>query len=77
MIHSAGSDSARYHGFLRRFAVLTVLSVIVRAVSVVFLVPLLGLFDGDHDKALVWLGALTASTIVGWIIDRMTWRAGF
>ena len=67
-----------YTGFLRRFAVLTVLSVIVRAVSVVFLVPLLsGLFDGDHDKALVWLGALTASTIVGWIIDRMTSRAGF
>lgn len=67
-----------YTDFLRRFAVLTVLSVIIRAASVVFLVPLLsGLFDGDHDKALLWLGALTISTVVGWIIDRAISRSGF
>ncbi|MBD0022891.1 ATP-binding cassette domain-containing protein [Gordonia pseudamarae] len=67
-----------YSGFVRRFTILTVVSVIIRAASVVFLVPLLsGLFDGDHDKALLWLGALTVSTAVGWIVDRMISTSGF
>ncbi|OBK13927.1 ABC transporter ATP-binding protein [Mycobacterium asiaticum] len=61
-----------------RYAVLTFLSVVVRAVGTVLLVPLVGaLFSDSPHRALVWLGWLTAATVLGWVIDTATARIGF
>ncbi|OBI83457.1 ABC transporter ATP-binding protein [Mycobacterium asiaticum] len=61
-----------------RYAVLTFLSVVVRAVGTVLLVPLVGaLFSDSPRRALVWLGWLTAATVLGWVIDTATARIGF
>lgn len=61
-----------------RYAVLTFLSVVVRAVGTVLLVPLVGALFGDSPhRALVWLGWLTAATVLGWVIDTATARIGF
>lgn len=60
------------------YAVLTLLSVVVRAVGTVLLVPLVGaLFSDSPQRALVWLGWLTAATVLGWVIDTTTARIGF
>ncbi|MFT4043268.1 MAG: ABC transporter ATP-binding protein [Gordonia sp. (in: high G+C Gram-positive bacteria)] len=65
-----------------RFITLAIISVIVRAVGVVILVPLLSaLIDGDHARALAWLGGLTIATVLGWAIDaaasRVSYTLGF
>ncbi|MDL9935431.1 ABC transporter ATP-binding protein [Gordonia sp. ABSL1-1] len=65
-----------------RFLCLTVISVLARAVGVVTLVPLIsGLLEGDHQRALVWLGGLTAATVIGWAVDarasRLAYELGF
>ncbi len=67
---------------LTRFVLLVVASVILRAVSVVMLVPLVSaLMDGANGAALKWVGALTIATIAGWIIDsaasRISYELGF
>jgi ATP-binding cassette subfamily B protein IrtB len=67
---------------VRLFTLLTIVSVIVRAVGVVILVPLVtALIDGRHGVALAWVGALTVATILGWIIDwagsRVSYDLGF
>ncbi|NMO01236.1 ABC transporter ATP-binding protein [Gordonia sp. TBRC 11910] len=67
---------------LARFLVLAVVSVIVRAVSVVMLVPLVSaLIDGENSRALAWAGALTVATILGWWIDaaasKISYELGF
>ncbi|SPM41565.1 ABC-type multidrug transport system, ATPase and permease component [Mycobacterium numidiamassiliense] len=60
------------------YAVLAFVSVVVRAVGAVLLVPLVGaLFSDSPRHALVWLGWLTAATLTGWVIDTMTARIGF
>ncbi len=60
------------------YTVLALLSVAVRAVATVLLVPLVGaLFSGAPHRALVWLGWLTAATAIGWAIDTATARIGF
>ena len=42
------------------------------------LVPLVGaLFSDTPQRALVWLGWLTAATVTGWVIDTATARIGF
>lgn len=67
---------------LRKFVALSVLSVLVRAVGVVLLVPLVSaLLDGRHGAALAWLAALTAATVAGWLTDwvgsRVAYDLGF
>jgi ATP-binding cassette, subfamily B, bacterial IrtB/YbtQ len=60
------------------YAALALVSVIVRAVGTVLLVPLVGaLFSDSPQRALVWLGWLTAATVTGWVIDTATARIGF
>jgi ATP-binding cassette subfamily B protein IrtB len=60
------------------YTVLALISVVVRAVATVLLVPLVGaLFSDDPQHALVWLGWLTAATVTGWVIDTATARIGF
>jgi ATP-binding cassette, subfamily B, bacterial IrtB/YbtQ len=60
------------------YTVLALVSVLVRAVAAVLLVPLVGaLFSDSPQRALVWLGWLTASTVTGWVIDTATARIGF
>ena len=51
------------------YALLAMVSVIVRAVGTVLLVPLVGaLFSDSPQRALGWLGWLTAATAAGWAI---------
>jgi len=60
------------------YAVLAMVSVVVRAVGTVLLVPLVGaLFSDAPHRALGWLGWLTAATAAGWVIDTATARIGF
>lgn len=62
---------------IARFVVLTVVSVIARAIGVVVLVPLISaLIDEDHDRALTWLGVLTVATVIGWAVDATASRCG-
>ena len=67
-----------HRGALTGYAVLTVISVILRAASALLLVPLLGaLFSAIPSDALPWLGALTAATVGGWIVDMVQARIGY
>lgn len=60
------------------YTVLALISVLVRAVATVLLVPLVGaLFSDAPHRAMVWLGWLTAATALGWVIDTATARIGF
>ena len=60
------------------YTVLTVVSVLLRAVGVVLLVPLVAaLFSDTPADAWPWLGWLTALTVTGWVIDTITARLGF
>ncbi|RSM75585.1 iron ABC transporter permease [Amycolatopsis sp. WAC 01375] len=62
----------------RRYVVLAVLSVLLRAAGVVLLVPLVGaLFGAEPSDALPWLGALAAVTAAGWAVDAVVGRLGF
>jgi ATP-binding cassette, subfamily B, bacterial IrtB/YbtQ len=60
------------------YTLLALLSVIVRAAATVLLVPLItALFSDTPQRALTWLGWLTAATVTGWVIDTATARIGF
>ena len=60
------------------YTLLALLSVIVRAAATVLLVPLVtALFSDTPQRALTWLGWLTAATVTGWVIDTATARIGF
>ncbi len=60
------------------YTVLALISVVVRAVATVLLVPLVAaLFSDAPQRALLWLGWLTAATVIGWVIDTATARIGF
>ena len=55
------------------YTVLALVSVIVRAIATVLLVPLIAaLFSETPHRALAWLGWLTAATVTGWVIDTVT-----
>jgi ATP-binding cassette subfamily B protein IrtB len=57
---------------------LSLLSVLLRAVSAVLLVPLLGaLFGPEPGAAWPYTGAIVALTAVGWIVDRRIVGIGF
>jgi ATP-binding cassette subfamily B protein IrtB len=69
---------AGHRGVLIAYAVLSVVSVILRAASALLLVPLLGaLFSSAPTDALTWLGALTAVTAAGWVVDMILARIGY
>jgi ATP-binding cassette, subfamily B, bacterial IrtB/YbtQ len=60
------------------YTVLALVSVVVRAVATVLLVPLVAALFGDTpQRALAWLGWLTVATVTGWVIDTATARIGF
>jgi ATP-binding cassette, subfamily B, bacterial IrtB/YbtQ len=60
------------------YAVLALVSVVVRAVGAVLLVPLVGaLFTDTPQRAWAWLGWLTIATVTGWIVDTVIARTGF
>ena len=63
---------------MRKFVALGVISVIMRAVGVVMLVPLVSaLVDGRHSDALIWAAALTAVTLIGWFVDFAASRCSY
>ncbi|GAB3440059.1 ABC transporter ATP-binding protein [Actinophytocola sediminis] len=65
-------------GTVRVYTALAIVSVVLRAIGAVLLVPLVGaLFGRTPDDALPWLGALTAVTVAGWAVDARTARLGF
>ncbi|PRC47261.1 iron ABC transporter permease, partial [Mycobacterium sp. ITM-2017-0098] len=65
-------------GTVIAYGVLTVVSVLLRAAGTVLLVPLLAALFGDHPAdAWVWLGWLSAVTLIGWLVDTSTARMGF
>lgn len=65
-------------GRLLGYTALTLLSVVVRAVGTVLLVPLVAaLFSETPGHALTWLGWLTVATVAGWLIDFACARIGF
>ncbi|MDV3123701.1 ABC transporter ATP-binding protein/permease [Mycobacterium sp. 21AC1] len=60
------------------YSILTLASVLIRAAGTVLLVPLVAaLFSDTPSDAWVWLGWLTAATVLGWIVDTTTSRLGF
>ncbi|MGU3654460.1 ABC transporter ATP-binding protein [Mycolicibacterium sp. A43C] len=60
------------------YTVLAVVSVVLRAVGAVLLVPLVSaLFSTTPGDAWGWLGWLTAVTVAGWVIDTRTAALGF
>jgi ATP-binding cassette subfamily B protein IrtB len=65
-------------GKVAAYTVLALISVIVRALAIVLLVPLVtALFSDTPERALAWLGWLTATTVTGWLVDTATARIGF
>jgi ATP-binding cassette subfamily B protein IrtB len=73
-----GLVPAGHRGRVLAYAAFAMVSVIVRAVGTVLLVPLVGaLFSDTPHRALGWLGWLTAATVAGWAIDTVTARIGF
>jgi ATP-binding cassette subfamily B protein IrtB len=73
-----GLIPADRRGKLGVYAVLTVVSVLLRAVGVVLLVPLVAaLFSATPADAWPWLGWLTALTVAGWVADTITAKLGF
>ncbi|MDD7814871.1 ABC transporter ATP-binding protein [Mycobacterium sp. CSUR Q5927] len=65
-------------GRLLGYTGLTLLSVAVRAVGTVLLVPLVAaLFSETPRHALTWVGWLTVATVAGWLIDFTCARIGF
>ena len=60
------------------YAALMVVSVLIRAVGTVLLVPLIAaLFSETPSAAWVWLGWLTVATVVGWVVDTAVARIAF
>lgn len=60
------------------YAVLMVVSVLIRAAGTVLLVPLVGaLFSPTPQSAWIWLGWLTVATVAGWVVDTAVARSAF
>lgn len=57
--------------------VLTLVSVIIRALAVILLVPLISaLFGGEPAAAWPWVGLLALTTAAGWAVDAVISRIG-
>ncbi len=69
---------AHHRGQLTTYVVLSLISVILRAASALLLVPVLVALFGPHP-ADAWpsVGALTAVTVGGWVIDMTLARIGY
>jgi ATP-binding cassette, subfamily B, bacterial IrtB/YbtQ len=73
-----GLVPADRRGKVITYVALAVVSVIIRAVGAVLLVPLVGaLFSDSPHRGLTWLGWLSAVTLTGWVIDTVIARIGF
>ncbi|HXY66756.1 MAG TPA: ABC transporter ATP-binding protein [Mycobacterium sp.] len=73
-----GLVPADRRGKVIAYTVLALVSVAVRAIATVLLVPLVAaLFSDTPQRALLWLAWLTAATVTGWVIDAATARIGF
>jgi ATP-binding cassette subfamily B protein IrtB len=69
---------AQRRGELTGYAVLSIVSVLLRAGSALLLVPLVcALFSSESAGALPWLGVLTAATAGGWVVDMVLARIGY
>lgn len=69
---------AQRRGELTGHFVLSFLAVLLRAASTLLLVPLVGaLFGARPASALPWLGALTAVTAGGWLVETFLARIGY
>ncbi|QEN16627.1 ABC transporter ATP-binding protein [Mycolicibacterium sp. ELW1] len=69
---------AENRGQLTSYVALTLISVTLRAASALLLVPLLAALFGPHaSDAWPWVGALTAVTVGGWVVDMILARIGF
>ncbi|OYN79479.1 ABC transporter ATP-binding protein [Mycolicibacterium sphagni] len=69
---------AHARGPFTTYVALTVISVVLRAASALLLVPLLvALFSAHPADTWAWVGALTAVTIGGWVVDMSLARIGF
>lgn len=56
---------------------LTLISVILRGLGAVLLVPLIAaLFSAEPSRAWPWLGALALTTVAGWAVDTVISRIG-
>jgi len=65
-------------GRFRTFVALVVVGTVVRAASCVVLVPIVRELFGDQPSdAWPWVGALTALTVAGWVVDLRASRTGF
>ncbi|WP_420113376.1 ABC transporter ATP-binding protein [Pseudactinotalea sp.] len=65
-------------GRVRTYVVLTLVSVLLRAAAAVLLVPLIAaLVSPAPADAWRWLGALTAVTVAGWLVDAAAARRAF
>lgn len=68
------SNRPRLIGYL----ILTTVSVALRALSAVLLVPLVAaLFGGEPTAAWPWVGLLAAATLIGWAVDWFAARLAF
>lgn len=69
---------ATHRARLVAYAILSVASVLLRAASALLLVPLLRTLFGEvPGESLPWLGALTAATVGGWVVDWILAQTGF
>ncbi|WP_280356334.1 ABC transporter ATP-binding protein [Nocardia otitidiscaviarum] len=69
---------AEQRGLVARYLALTVISTILRAIAVVFVVPLVAALFGDTPAdAWRWVALLTAAVAGGWIVDSIASRVGF
>ncbi|MBN9140048.1 MAG: ABC transporter ATP-binding protein [Micrococcales bacterium] len=69
---------AHARGRIALYAVLSVLSVAIRATGAVLLVPLVAaLFGPDPARAWPWFLGLTGATVLAWTIDTVLSRLGF
>lgn len=63
---------------VRGFLLGSLLSVVLRAVAAVLLVPLVGaLFGADPSGALPWVAGVAACVVLGWILDSRIAATGF
>ncbi|WP_282785727.1 MULTISPECIES: ABC transporter ATP-binding protein, partial [unclassified Nocardia] len=69
---------AEQRGLVARYLALTVISTILRAIAVVFVVPLVAALLGDTPAdAWRWVALLTVAVAGGWIVDSIASRVGF
>lgn len=64
-------------GRITRYSLLAIVSVVLRAVTCLLLIPLItSLFGADPATAWPWLGWLTLATVSAWVVDTVLARLG-